>query len=105
MKIPMFTDEKLETFADNARLDMTSLEVQLAHTLLKARGVYDKVSAQRDGLQLFKNFVMLSLANLGGWREAIAETEDFCHDPVRLKNMQAALDQIDALSAYLRNEI
>jgi len=31
----------------------------------------------------------------GGWREAIVELEDFCSEPVRLKNMLAAADQID----------
>lgn len=35
----------------------------------------------------------LSLA--GGWREAIVELEDFCSEPVRLKNMLAAADQLD----------
>lgn len=44
------------------------------------------------------------LANLGGWREAVAELEDHCSEPVRLKNMTAALDQIDELSALLRAE-
>lgn len=37
-----------------------------------------------------------ALKLIGGWREAIAELEDFCHESVRLKNMMAALDQIDA---------
>jgi hypothetical protein len=45
------------------------------------------------------------LKNLGGWREAIAELEDFCHEPVRLKNMTAALNQIDELSKLLRGEV
>ena len=31
----------------------------------------------------------------GAWREAIAELEDFCSEPVRLKNMVAALDALD----------
>lgn len=32
---------------------------------------------------------------LGGWREAIGLLEDYCADPVKLKNMIAAIDQID----------
>ena len=32
---------------------------------------------------------------LGGWREAVTELEDFCSEPVRLKNMMAAADQMD----------
>jgi hypothetical protein len=32
----------------------------------------------------------------GGWREAIGELEDWCHEGVRLKNMVAAIDQLDA---------
>jgi hypothetical protein len=35
----------------------------------------------------------LSLA--GGWREAITLLEDYCAEPVRLKNMVAAADQLD----------
>ena len=31
----------------------------------------------------------------GGWREAVVELEDFCSEPVRLKNMIAAANQID----------
>lgn len=31
----------------------------------------------------------------GGWREAIVELEDWCSEPVRLKNMLAAADQLD----------
>lgn len=44
----------------------------------------------------------------GGWREAITELEDFCSEPVRLKNMMAAADQIDDWSKRakkLLNEI
>lgn len=35
----------------------------------------------------------------GGWREAITELEDFCSEPVRLKNMIAAADQLDEWAA------
>lgn len=35
------------------------------------------------------------LALSGGWREAIIELQDFCPEPVRLKNMMAATDQLD----------
>lgn len=46
-----------------------------------------------------ESFVALirhALAECGGWREAITELEDFCSEPVRLKNMTAAADQLDA---------
>lgn len=33
--------------------------------------------------------------DLGAWREAIFELEDFCSEPVRIKNMVAAADRID----------
>lgn len=39
---------------------------------------------------------------LGGWREAIVELEDWCSEPVRLKNMIAAVDQIDDVRKLLR---
>lgn len=42
---------------------------------------------------------------LGGWREMIAELEDFCSEPVRLKAMVAALDQIDRLRPYIRRAL
>lgn len=35
------------------------------------------------------------LALKGGWREAIVELEDHCSEPVRLRNMLAAADQLD----------
>jgi hypothetical protein len=38
----------------------------------------------------------------GGWREAIVELEDFCSEPVRLKNMLAAADQLDRWAARAR---
>ena len=31
----------------------------------------------------------------GAWREAIVELEDFCSEPVRLRNMIAAADALD----------
>jgi hypothetical protein len=42
---------------------------------------------------------------LPGWREAIAELEDFCGESVRLKNMIAALDQIDDLYPRIKNAL
>lgn len=36
-----------------------------------------------------------ALPELDGWREAVVELEDHCDEPVRLKNMTAAADQID----------
>jgi hypothetical protein len=45
----------------------------------------------------------LSLA--GGWREAIGEIEDWCSEPVRLKNMLAAIHQIDGWAAQARAAI
>lgn len=47
---------------------------------------------------------LLSLLNealrlKGGWREAIVELEDHCSEPVRLKNMIAAADQLDDWAA------
>ena len=38
----------------------------------------------------------------GGWREAIALTEDLTANPVYLKNMMAAIDQIDEWSKFAR---
>ena len=48
----------------------------------------------RNGLQL-----------KGGWREAIVELEDHCSEPVRLKNMVAAADQLDEWATQARAAI
>lgn len=60
---------------------MTELETEL-------------LAALKDGLSL-----------AGGWREAIVELEDWCHEPVRLKNMLAAADQLDRWAAAARAAI
>lgn len=41
----------------------------------------------------------------GGWREAIVELEDFCSEPVRLKNMVKAADQLDGWEKKARAAI
>lgn len=43
-----------------------------------------------------------ALALKGGWREAIVELEDHCSEPVRLKNMRAAADQLDEWGTKVR---
>ena len=49
------------------------------------------------------DFLLRRVAQLlGGWREAIVELEDFCSDPVRLKNMLAAADQIDEIAPRIK---
>ena len=50
-------------------------------------------NAAREMYDALKRCVQL----IGGWREAIAELEDFCSEPVRLRNMIVAVDQIDEL--------
>jgi hypothetical protein len=60
---------------------MTELETEL-------------LAALKDGLSL-----------AGGWREAIVELEDWCHERVRLKNMLAAADQLDRWAAAARAAI
>jgi hypothetical protein len=42
---------------------------------------------------------------IGGWREAIALLEDFTAQPMPLKNMLAALDQLDDWTKMLRAAI
>jgi len=42
---------------------------------------------------------------LPGWREAVAELEDFCSEPVRLKNMLAALNQMDDCKAAAKKAL
>lgn len=43
MKIPKFTDDQLEAYADNVYRDMTSLESQLAITVMKDRTALRKL--------------------------------------------------------------
>jgi hypothetical protein len=52
------------------------------------------LAALKDGVSLH-----------GGWREAIVELEDWCGEPVRLKNMLAAADQLDRWAAIARAAI
>jgi hypothetical protein len=59
-----------------------------AHLIASAPDLYE---ALKDVAQL-----------IGGWREAIAELEDFCSEPVRLKNMIAALNQCDDMTISIR---
>lgn len=40
MKIPKFTDEQLEHYADNPSRDMSSLEMQLAHIIIDDRKAF-----------------------------------------------------------------
>ncbi len=56
----------------------------------------DEIAASL-GLQVneLKEIILEGLQLSGGWREAIAELEDHCSEPVRLKNMMAALDGLD----------
>lgn len=54
----------------------------------------EMLAALKDGLSL-----------AGGWREAIVELEDWCHERVRLKNMLAAADQLDRWAEAARAAI
>ena len=63
------------TFDARAMVNMENMEAEIA----KLREII------LHGLQLS-----------GGWREAIVELEDHCSEPVRLKNMLAAADGLDA---------
>lgn len=53
------------------------------------------IKKQQEMLEQYKGLLELALALKGGWREAITMLEDYCSDPVRLKNMMAAADQLD----------
>jgi hypothetical protein len=44
----------------------------------------------------------MALKLKGGWREAIVELEDHCSEPMRLRNMLAAADQLDAFAEKAR---
>jgi hypothetical protein len=61
-------------------------------------GVHEKFEALRNSLEDIFHL-------MPAWREAIAELEDFCSEPVRLKNMVAALDQIDLLYPRARKAL
>jgi len=69
------------------------------------RDVADEVQTEADWKQerermqgLLREVMQLS----GGWREAVVELEDHCSNPVRLKNMVAAADQIDGMMIKIR---
>ncbi len=60
------------------------------------------LTKQRDDLLAL---IKLALSLKGGWREAIVELEDHCSEPVRLRNMLAAADQLDAWATTARAAI
>ena len=54
-----------------------------------------EASAIHDEREAFRDLINEALRLKGGWREAIVELEDHCSEPVRLRNMLAAADQLD----------
>lgn len=50
MKIPHFTDDQLESYFANAFRDMTSLEQQLAATIIEDRKVFRKLLEETEPL-------------------------------------------------------
>lgn len=52
-------------------------------------------SPSRERVKVLEEALTKALRLKGGWREAIVELEDFCSEPVRLRNMIAAADQLD----------
>lgn len=52
-------------------------------------------SPSRERVEVLEEALTKALRLKGGWREAIVELEDFCSEPVRLRNMIAAADQLD----------
>ena len=53
------------------------------------------VNEQRETISKLQEILRAGVHLSGGWREAIVELEDWCHEPVRLRNMLAAADQLD----------
>jgi len=52
MKVPKFTDEQLEAYADNVMRDMTSLEMQLSLTLIEDRKAFVELLEEIEPLAL-----------------------------------------------------
>lgn len=55
----------------------------------------DEADALEAEVARLREILSRALALKGGWREAITELEDHCSEPVRLKNMIVAADQLD----------
>jgi hypothetical protein len=73
-----------------------------------AEGQEGIVAAMLNRSALLDEFVEIinrALALKGGWREAVVELEDHCSEPVRLKNMMAAADQLDDWAVKARAAI
>ncbi len=62
----------------------------------------DRSQKAEDRVTALEDAVEAGLRLKGGWREAIVELEDHCSEPVRLKNMLAAADQLDDWAAQAR---
>lgn len=64
-----------------------------------------KLREMRDAHSELLAAAKAGLAFAGGWREAITELGDWCSEPVRLKNMLAAADQLDEWTMRVRAAI
>lgn len=85
---------EIATAADrDHRVAFTASNGNPADSTLLAAGP-ELLATLKDGLSL-----------AGGWREAIVELEDWCHERVRLKNMLAAADQLDRWAKAARDAI
>ncbi len=71
-------------------------------TLARITEQVQRLRASHDAL---RDVVKRGLSLKGGWREAIVELEDWCHERVRLKNMLAAADQLDDWADTARQAI
>jgi hypothetical protein len=80
---------------------LSNSEIAACGTL--AQGAYLNISREllmrRNECFRLKAVLERAVQLSGGWREAIVELEDFCSEPVRLKNMIAAADQLDEWAA------
>lgn len=79
-----------EMFKANGNLIAAAPEL-LTLANAQAATIAELVACLRNAVQL-----------KGGWREAIVELEDHCSEPVRLKNMICAADQLDDWSSQAR---
>ena len=68
------------------------------------RFLLGNVKAQADANDKLREACEDGLQLSGGWREAIASMEVF-GDPVRLKNMTAALNQLDEWRKQVRRAL
>jgi hypothetical protein len=92
-----YPSEKAKSYEDCEGVTLAAL-VDLVGDEDFSESVTIDLDPMKAAAQELYEALEMALKLKGGWREAIVELEDHCSEPVRLRNMLAAVDQLDAFT-------